>query len=97
MGLQIPKAAGSNPARCSKPFQRHWILRARRMRSGVTTTGGTVQALNSVGNTITEPVGKWVEAVRDEQTSLGNWMKSLMRYNYHRGSQSIFNLTRRTQ
>jgi hypothetical protein len=44
-------------------FQRHWILWSQRMRSVVTHTGGTVQALNSVGNTRTDPVVERVEGV----------------------------------
>jgi len=36
------------------------------MRSVMTHTGGTVQALNSVGNTITVPVEERVEGVSDE-------------------------------
>ena len=64
------------------------------MRSAVTCTGGskiwkkslTVGILRSnltgAGNAITEPVEKWVEAVRDGIAT----EQFLMRYNYHRGS-----------
>ena len=53
------------------------------MRSAVTSTGGTVQALNSVGNTITVSVAERVEGTCDDS-------KGLMYYNYRRGMQSIF-------
>ena len=40
------------------------------MRSVVTHTGGTVQALNSVGNTRTDPVVERVEGACDDSKGL---------------------------